>query len=185
RGGFLEVMVLGKVDHQAIAGAGVNAYKQAYQGGAASGANGLALLRLPPGEYKVNAGKENWRSEGADATVEAGRTNHVEIELSPPPKIAGIVRDPSGAPVTGMELSVFPNWGQSGGGAKTDAKGHYEMAWNPQRFGPSGGGFCLMARDVARNLATAQDIEESTTTLDLRLEPGLVVAGRVEDVNGK
>ena len=37
----------------------------------------------------------------------------------------------------------------------------------------------------ARNLAAAQDIEESTTTLDLRLEPGLVVAGRVEDVNGK
>jgi hypothetical protein len=41
-----------------------------------------------------------------------------------------------------------------------------------------------MARDVELNLATAQDIEESTTTLDLRLEPGLVVAGRVEDVNG-
>jgi protocatechuate 3,4-dioxygenase beta subunit len=185
RGGFLEVKVLGKVDRQPIAGAGVSAYRQAYQGGADSGANGLALLRLPPGEYKVNAGKDNWHSEAADATVEAGRTNHVEIELSPPPKIAGVLRDPSGAPVPGMELSVFPNWGQSGGGAKTDAKGHYEMAWNPQRFGSSGGGFCLMARDVERNLATAQDIEESTTTLDLRLEPGLVVAGRVEDVNGK
>ena len=38
---------------------------------------------------------------------------------------------------------------------------------------------------LARNLAAAQDIEEGTTTLDLRLEPGLVVAGRVEDVNGK
>jgi protocatechuate 3,4-dioxygenase beta subunit len=184
-GGFLEVKVLGKVDRQPIAGAGVSAYRQAYQGGAGSEANGLALLRLPPGEYKVNAGKDNWHSEAADATVEAGRTNHVEIELSPPPRIAGVLRDPSGAPVPGMELSVFPNWGQSGGGAKTDAKGHYEMAWNPQQFGPSGGNFCLMARDAARNLATARDIEESTTTLDLRLEPGLVVAGRVEDMNGK
>jgi hypothetical protein len=43
----------------------------------------------------------------------------------------------------------------------------------------------LVARDVERNLATAQDIEEGTTTLDLRMEPGLIVAGRVEDVNGK
>jgi len=43
----------------------------------------------------------------------------------------------------------------------------------------------LLARDVERNLATAQDIEESTTTLDLRLEPGLTVSGRVTDAKGK
>jgi hypothetical protein len=43
----------------------------------------------------------------------------------------------------------------------------------------------LLARVVERNLATAQDFDENTTRLDLRLEPGLVVAGRVEDVNGK
>ena len=185
RGGFLEVGVLGKIDHQPVAGAGINASKEAYQGHAPSGTNGLALLRLPAGEYQVSAYKDNARSEPTAAKVESGRTNRIDIELNPPPKIAGVLRDPSGAPVPGMELTVFPNWGQSSGGAKTDAKGHYEMAWNPQRFGPSGGGFCLMARDVERNLAVAQDIEESTSTLDLRLEPGLVVSGRVEDVNGK
>jgi protocatechuate 3,4-dioxygenase beta subunit len=185
RGGFLEVGVLGKIDHQPVAGAGVNAFKEAYQGYAASGANGLAVLRLPPGEYKVSANKDNARSEGSDATVEAGRTNRLEIELNPPPKIAGVVRDASGKAVPDLQVFVFPNWGQNAGGAKTDAKGHYEMAWEPQRLGPSGGAFCLMARDVERNLATAQDIEESTTTLDLRMEPGLIVAGRVEDVNGK
>ena len=48
-----------------------------------------------------------------------------------------------------------------------------------------GGASCLIARDVARNLAAAQDIEEGTTTLDLRLEPGLVVSGTVEDMDGK
>ena len=117
--------------------------------------------------------------------MESGRTNRLEIELNPPPKITGVVRDASGKAVPDLQVSVFPNWGQNAGGAKTDAKGHYEMPWDPQRQGPSGGGFCLLARDVERNLATAQDIEESTTTLDLRLEPGLVVAGRVEDVNGK
>jgi hypothetical protein len=38
---------------------------------------------------------------------------------------------------------------------------------------------------MEHNLAAALDIEAGTTTLDLRLAPGLVVAGRVENVNGR
>lgn len=185
RGGLLEVALLGKTDHLPVFGASVSAYKQGFQGGAGSGSNGLALLRLPAGEYKVSAYRDNSRSEGIDASVETGHTNHIEIELNPPPRIAGVVRDASGAPVPSLELSIFPNWGQSAGGATTDAKGRYEMLWNPQRIGPAGSGFCLLARDVARNLATAQDVDEGTTKLDLQLASGLVVVGRVEDVNGK
>ncbi len=181
RGGFLEVAVLGKNDRQPIAGAGVSAYKETYQRGVGSGTNGLAVLRLPPGEYTVSANKDNSRSEGTTATVEAGRTNRLEIELSPPPKIAGIVRDPAGAAVAGLELSVLPNWGHNVGDVRTDTEGRYELSWDPQRFGRSDQTFCLVARDVTRNLAVAQDLEEGTKTLDLRLEPGLVVAGRVED----
>jgi hypothetical protein len=100
---------MGKNDHQPVAGVSVNASKQSYQGGTGSGTNGLALLRLPAGEYKVSAYKDNARSEGSDATVEAGRTNRLEIELNPPPMIAGVVRDPSGAVVPGLQLSVFSN----------------------------------------------------------------------------
>jgi hypothetical protein len=131
RGGFLEVKVLGKKDSQPVAGVSINAHKEAYQGGAGSGTNGFALLRLPAGQYKVTAYKDNSRSEGSDATVEDGRTNRLEIELNPPPMIAGTVRDPSGAAVPNLQLAAFPSWGQSGGATKTDAKGHYEMAWNP------------------------------------------------------
>lgn len=185
QGGLLEVAVLWKTDHQPVLGASVSAYKQGFQGGAGSGTNGSGLLRLPAGEYKVSASKDNSRSEGTDASVETGHTNHIEIVLNPPPRITGVVRDSSGAPVPGMELSIFPNWGQSSSGATTDAKGRYEMLWNPQRTGPAGSGFCLLARDVARNLAVAPDVDEGTTTLDLQLAPGLVVVGRVEDVNGK
>jgi protocatechuate 3,4-dioxygenase beta subunit len=185
RGGFLEVTVLGKLDRRPLAGVSINAVKEAYQTGTGSESNGVALLRLPPGEFHVSAYEDNARSEGATAIVEDGRTNRLEIELNPPPKITGVVRDASGKAVPDLEVSVFPNWGRSGGGAKTDAKGRYEMVWEPQQLGQPGGAFCLVARDVERNLATAQDIEESTTTLDLRMEPGLVVAGRVEDVNGK
>ncbi len=185
RGGFLEVAVLGKEDRKPMPDVGVQASKEAYQMGGSSGSNGVTLLRLPAGEYHVSAYKENSRSEGTAATVENGRTNHLDIELASPPKITGVVRDPSGAVVPDLQLSVFPNWGNSGGGVKTDAKGHYEMSWNPQRFGPSGGSSCLIARDVDRNLAAAQDIDETTKTLDIQLERGLTVVGRVEDVNGK
>jgi len=186
RGGFLEVAVLGKTDRQPLAEAGISASKEAYQTGANSGTNGIALLRLPPGEYHISAYRERSRSEGTAVTVEAGRTNRIEIELSPPPKITGVVRDPAGTVVPGLTLSVFPNWGRSEGEVKTDANGRYEMPWEPQRFsGSMQRTPCLIARDVARNLATAQDIEEGTTKLDLRLEPGLAVVGRVEDVNGK
>ncbi len=185
RGGLLEVSVLGKVDQQPIAGAGISAYKPGYQTSSGSGSNGLAVLRLPPGEYKVWANKDDSRSEQSDATVEAGRTNRLQIELSPPPKITGVVRDPTGTPVPGLQLSLLPNLGRSEGEIKTDAKGRYELSWDPQQYGRSDQTFCLIARDVARNLALALDLEEGTKTLDLRLEPGLIVAGRVEDVKGK
>jgi len=185
RGGFLEVAVRGKQNRQPIAEVGIHADKEAYEAGAVSGTNGLALLRLPPGEYNVNAYKDRSRSEGATATVEAGLTNHLEIELSQPPKITGTVRDPAGAPVAGLRLFIMQNWGNEGSETNTDAKGRYELPWDPQRYGGQQQTFCLVARDVTHNLAVAQDLEESTTTLDLRLEPGFVVGGRVEDVNGK
>jgi hypothetical protein len=184
-GGWLEVAVLGKDDRKPVPAAGINVSKKAYQASANSGPDGLSLLRLPAGKYQVSAFKTNARSKGTSTTIEAGRTNRLEIELNPPPMITGEVRDPSGAPVAGVTLSVFPNWGRTGGEVKTDANGRYEMPWDNQRLGGMRGTPCLIARDLARNLATAQDIEEGTTKLDLRLEPGLAIAGRVEDVNAK
>ena len=185
RGGLLEVALLGKADRQPLAEVSVNVYKAGYQTGVSSGTNGIALLRVPAGNYQVSASKQNSRSEGTAVTAETGRTNRIEIELNPPPRIAGVVRDPSGTAMPGLALTVFPQWGRSEGEVKTDARGRYELPWDPQRFGGLMQTPYLIARDVGRNLAAAQDIDASTTTLDLRLEPGLVVVGRVEDVHGK
>ena len=43
----------------------------------------------------------------------------------------------------------------------------------------------MIARDVVRNLAMAKTIMRGAQGLDLRLEPGLVMVGQVEDVHGK
>jgi len=186
KGGFLEVTVLGKDDRKPMAQVNVHAFRDVYQAGTSSGANGIAILRLPPGEYQVSASTGGSRSESSTTKVETGQTNRLELALKPPPMISGSVRDPGGAPVPGLRLMVFG--GYAGGRANetvTDASGRYELTWEPQRYGRSDAAFALIARDVPRNLALAQEIDEDTRTMDLRLEPGLIVHGRVEDPNGK
>jgi len=187
KGGFLEVTVLGKADRKPIAQGGVSVYKQAYRNTAATDTNGLAILRLPPGEYQLQAYKQGWRSieEPLTATIEAGRTNRVEVELSPPTKVTGTVRDPEGKPVSGLRVKVFPEYRANLGELKTDADGRFEFTWDPARYGRSGEPMCVIARDEKRKLVAAEDLDEETTTLDLRLEPGWIVTGRVEDPDGK
>jgi len=186
KGGFLQVAVLGKEDRKPVAQVGVNVFKDGYAAGQSTDSNGLVLLRLPPGNYRVNAYRDNSRSEQASATVEAGATNHSELEIAQPLKITGVVRDPAGAPVEGLQLRVVPGWRANiARPIKTDAEGRFEFAWNPQQFGGQNNTCCIVARDEKRSLATAMEIEEGVTRLELRLEPGLTIAGRVEDTNGK
>jgi hypothetical protein len=99
-----------------------------------------------------------------------------------PARISGLVTDPAGAPVPNLQLAVFP-FGPNPTECRTDAHGRYAFSWNPRRSGSQDATFCLVARDMARNLATAKDMEEGTTNLDLRLAPALVVTGRVQDAN--
>jgi protocatechuate 3,4-dioxygenase beta subunit len=185
KGGFLQVTVLSKSDRKPVANVGVNAFKNGFQAGGASDTNGVLLLHLAPGEYQVSAYRENTRSEQQKTTIETDKSSLVEFELSEPNKISGTVTDVDGKPVAGLELSLFPNWGRLAADLKTDAEGHYSFPWNPQRFGGMNERFCLVARDLTRNLAVAEEIEESTTKMDLRLQPGLSVSGRVQDVDGK
>jgi len=187
RGGLLEIAVLGKSDRKPLAQVGVNASKVNFQTGASSGSNGIALLRLPPGDYQVSANKQNWRAENASATVEAGKTNRVEIELAPPSKIIGVVRDPNGAPASGLKvILVGAGYGRPDAPEiKTDANGRFEMEWDPQRYGRSDMTFCLLIRDAERNLAVAEEINEDTGPLDLQLVPGLTLAGRAESADGQ
>ena len=70
--------------------------------------------------------------------------------------------------------------GSAAGNVKTDDKAGLD--WN----GTSGNSArtttltCLLVRDVEHNLAVAQDIDEDTGPLELKLEPGLTLAGRAE-----
>lgn len=180
RGGFLEVAVLGKKDRKALAQVNVTAFRESFYASAASGSNGAAFLRLPPGEYRVSASRENSLAENTTATVEAGKTNRVEIELAPPSKVTGIVRRPDGQPASGLEVRLIGSYGLDRSGLKTDSEGRFEMEWNPRSNGMGDRTSCLLVRDAERNLAVAQDLDEDTGSLELKLSPGLTLAGRVE-----
>ncbi len=189
RGGFLKVLVLAEGGRAPVAQAHINVLSQAYLvylAEADADDSGRALLRLPPGEYRVSASKNGAWCADMFVAVELNETNGVELQLNARPKTTGIVRDPAGVPAPGLPVAVLPGDYRVPGSGKTttDANGGYEVSWNPLQFGRVFNSSCILVQDTARNLAVVRKIDENTTALELRLEPGLVVAGRVQDANG-
>ena len=117
--------------------------------------------------------------------TEPSRTNRLEAELSAPLKLTGMVRDGNGTALAGVEVVLWPGWRANAKGAKTDDSGRFTLAWSPQRQASAGFGLFVIARDLKRNLAVAQAMDEDTTSVELRLEPGLTLRGRATDSQGK
>ena len=189
RGGFLEVRVLAEPGRAPVAHAHINVLSQAYLvylAQADADDNGRALLRLPPGEHRVEASKNGAWCADRFVAVELNETKRVEFQLKPQPKTSGLVRDPAGVPAPGLPVAVLPGDSRVPGSGKTitDASGRYEVSWNPVRWGSGFSSACILVRDTARNLAAIRELDESATAQGLRLEPGLVLTGRVEDANG-
>ncbi len=180
RGGLLEVSVLGQDDRKPLAHIVVNAYKSGFQTAASSDSNGLARLRLPPGDYQLIAARESRTSSRTTASVEAGTTNRAEMEIPAPKKITGIVHQPDGQPAAGLTLRVIGAFGAGMGDVKTDAGGKFELEWNDPSTSRANSIPCLLVRDAERNLAVAQEIDEDTGPLDLKLAPGLTLSGKVQ-----
>jgi protocatechuate 3,4-dioxygenase beta subunit len=181
RGALLEVSVLGKEDRKPVAQVNISAYREHSGSAAISDTNGIARLRLLPGDYQITAFRESLPSSQSPATVEAGRTNQVEIELAAPQKISGVVHAPDGRVAAGVSVRVVGGFGMADDGLKTDANGKFELEWNQrQSGGQSDSTPCLLVRDVDQNLAVAQDLDENPGALDLKLAPALTLVGRAE-----
>jgi protocatechuate 3,4-dioxygenase beta subunit len=151
-------------------------------------ATGEGVLTYPVGRAthaSLSVEKEGYGSHHTSVQLEAGTTNRVEVELKPPMRLTGVVRDGAGAALAGVELALWPDWQANSKGTTTDADGHFVLTWNPRNLNGPNNEICLIARDFRRNLAVAQTVDEDTTNLDLRLEMGLSVAGRATDAKGK
>jgi hypothetical protein len=96
--------------------------------------------------------------------------------------ITGTLRDPAGAPVAGATVTVYPNTYRNPE-VKTDASGRYEIKWRLFHFDNLS--YFLVARSAEQNLALIHQIDDSATNLDLSLEPGVTLSGKVQDARGK
>jgi protocatechuate 3,4-dioxygenase beta subunit len=187
KGAVLEVTVVGKADQKGVPDANVSAYSEDYQVTGTTAKDGTVWFRLPAGQFSMIAGKQGLSQAQSQARVADGETNRVKLELNTPSKISGVIRDSSGSAVAGVAVSVVPFFGgDNRDGGKTDADGHYELTWQkPSWAGMQGQRFYLLARDAGRKLAGAQEIDETTASLDLELKPAISISGRIQNGKGK
>jgi hypothetical protein len=192
-GALLEVTVVATNDLKPLAGAKVFAGQPDLHTNlmAYTDANGVARFHLHSGSNRISASKRDWFPQHAMAEVQGGVTNRLTIELTPAPRITGIVRDSSGVPATNVLVSFHP--GQFPGASdysevRTDANGRYDLILqvNPRGFwwGYSNPINFVLARDFRRNLAAIHEFTAIPTNLDLDLQPGITISGSVKDTNG-
>lgn len=96
--------------------------------------------------------------------------------------VTGIVKDRLGNPVAGAQVAALP---MSNRYVLTDADGRYKISWKRKWEPRSCRSLCLMARHVKLDLAALINITHQTRTINIELEPALVLTGTVEDPNGK
>ncbi len=132
------------------------------------------------------------RADFDTATVQGGDTNITNLFGEQPgfqiggsnskrPSFAGVIVGPDGEPAPKVMVSLFPfSYAQK----LTDDQGRFSLPADPIPAGYPVSQHVLIARDLERNLAAALDLEEDATNADLRLNPGLTLAGRVTDANG-
>ncbi len=146
---------------------------------------GIARLRLSPGSYQyTGASKTGYARdpEGRPLAVTEGQTQRVSLPLKAAPKLSGTIRDPEGRPVAGAAVSVLPAGRDE---VISDANGHYETNWDPSIWGPQETTFCLLTRHAERNLAAAVEMTIDTQSLDVTLQPGVTLSGKIVGSDGR
>ena len=113
KGGILEVVVTDAVNKEPVekASVGVRNPASSQYHSSRSDKDGIARIRLMPGEYQMSqVYKEGYsRQRIQDAvTIEEGKTERIEYELAGMPKVTGVVRDEKGKPLGGVRVKVCP-----------------------------------------------------------------------------
>ncbi|MGD0411793.1 MAG: hypothetical protein ABSC18_08800 [Verrucomicrobiota bacterium] len=195
KGVLVEVMVVATNTPIPVANVAVTSSQAtAYAGTrtAYTGTNGIALLRVLPGTCYFSALSPGYVFPVRNAAqIEAGRTNHFEMEAVPSPRIKGLIHDPSGAAVPGALVSFHP--GHYPGShpyaeARTDESGRYELILQPSPYSAFSGGIrptnFILARSLQRNLVDFVEFVQIPGNLDLTLQPGITLSGCVKDTAG-
>ncbi|MBN1973525.1 MAG: carboxypeptidase regulatory-like domain-containing protein [Sedimentisphaerales bacterium] len=187
KGGLLEVLVTETGKNKSLEGATVLTYdeRNSLSYAQKTDKEGIARIRLLPGEYEsaqvFKDGYSSFRMQNS-ITIEEGRTKHLEWQLGSVPKASGVVRDENGKPVKGAKLCVLPGGGRD---IESDDEGKFEISWDLEMFPDERENPLLVCRYEERNLAKVVILEENTENLEVKLEPGIAVTGKVTNPEGK
>ncbi len=119
-----------------------------------------------------------------DAT--AGQSRE-QIKPTGPRRMTGVVRDEQGKPVPDAIVVTYPHIGAE---TVTNATGAFTLKLRDMQ-GSMGRTIWeekttyLLARQKERNLAVAVELDTSVDTVDVTLAPGVILSGKVVDVEGQ
>ncbi|MBN2182384.1 MAG: redoxin domain-containing protein [Sedimentisphaerales bacterium] len=189
KGGLLEVLVIDSGTNKPLECATVLYEDQYFEGYYAryTDKDGLARIRLLPGVYefwRVDMDGYTTFQERKRITIEDGKTEHFEVQLSSMPNPRGVVRDENGMPLKGVQLCVLSRGGEVKF-TKSDEEGRFEISEDIYTFFEGHQNPLLVCRYEERNLAKAVILEGNTDKPDIKLEPGITLTGKVTDLESK
>ena len=187
-GSFVQVTVTDEADGRPIADARVGLYDNNRQQSASGKTNqqGVARLRVLPGEHQLSTlYKEGYAQmfPRTQLVVTEGQAETIAVELKVEPKIHGLVTDATGQPVSGAEVQVLPGRGR--GGPTTDEQGRFETSSQTSGWRGQTPERVILVRHLERNLAAAVVVQDETKPVEVRLQQGAVLTGRVTDPAGE
>jgi hypothetical protein len=187
RGGWLEVTVVDARSRAAVSNANIYMYRDPQPGmavvtrdGGSSGPDGKMLMRVVPDTYRVSANKQNLNAPNVLVEVQPNKTNAVELELPSLRLVRGVVLNPDGTPAADISVQTVGFYGGRTKPLKTDAEGKFEFQFAPQFYGQEPALVTILARDLKQNLAVSAELDEETETVELKLAPGITLAGEIE-----
>ena len=184
RGCLLEVEVRSQPDDRPVEGVRIACFADRFGGQFLTPASGVGSIRLPPGPYDLGATKTAWIVCQGKASLELDRTQRVTLRATLAPRLAGTVKDATGQPATNVWVNLFP---RSRAEQRTDRRGRFDLALDGPPAPPiAGQKDFLIARDEARDLAASLEVamDHPSAGLDITLQPGVTVAGRVNREKG-
>jgi len=108
-------------------------------------------------------------------------------QVSPPGvrRITGLVRDEKSVPVSDAVISTRPSLG-----AETTTNADGTFTFRTRRTSMTGSSSreetaYLLVRHKERNLAAAIELDDDAETLDVKLTPGVIMSGKVVDIEGR
>ncbi len=129
---------------------------------------------------RVFGDKEIAELDLPEKAVAVGASSDNQLE-SRPKAIAGVVREETGTAADDVTIQSLPfrDWSM-----RCYAQGAFEVM-PPRESSTRIRGGHIVARNEKRNLAVGMEVKEDSNELDLRLKPGVIVAGEVVDRDGK